>query len=54
LESQIPGDFCPDNQYVTAHNLGQLRMLQIIGLRLAESQANRTLLPEHVSHGQDQ
>jgi len=51
LESQIPGDFCPENQYVTVHNLGQLRMLQILGLRLAESQTKPTLLPESVSHG---
>lgn len=54
LESQIPGDFCPDNQYVTAYNLGQLRVLQIIGMRVAQAQTEQPSLPEQVSNGKDQ
>jgi len=53
LEAQIPGDFCPENQYVTAYNLGQLRVLQILAARLAESQTKRTVLPESSTHGQE-
>ena len=51
LQEQIPGDFCPDNQYVTAHNLGSLRILQILSVRLAEGQNPKPSLPEHSSHG---
>ena len=51
LEEQIPGDFCPDNQYVTAFNLGQYRVLQRISLRLAQAQTNHPQYPEQVTDG---
>lgn len=51
LESQIPGDFCPENQYVTAYNLGQIRVLQMIAVRMAEAQTNQPEYPQEVTDG---
>ena len=52
LEDQIPGLFDPQNPYVTAHNLGQLSVLQIVTTRIAESQEQTTQFPEKTTDGQ--
>lgn len=51
LEEQIPGDFCPENQYVTAHNLGMMHILRILALRVAETMQPKPSLPEQTTNG---
>ncbi len=53
LADQIPGDFDPQNQYITAYNLGQYRTIQRIELRMAQARQTQEQYPEAVTHGQE-